>query len=71
VACLPERAEALRILPQATQHSVGIAFTRRLIADNVLGTVLLRIVYWLEEAFPHALVRVGTYPVVLIQKTSG
>jgi len=52
-------------------RSVGIAFTRRLIADNILGTVLLRIIYWLEEAFPHALARVGRYPMVLIQKTSG
>ncbi len=52
-------------------RSVGIGFTTRLIADNILGTVLLRIIYWLEEAFPHALARLGRYPMVLIQKTSG
>ncbi len=43
----------------------------RLIPDNLLGTVLLRIIYWLEEAFPQALARLGRYPMVLIQKTSG
>jgi len=50
-------------------RSVGIGFTRRLIADNVLGAVLLRIVYWLEEAFPHALARLGRYPLILIRKS--
>jgi hypothetical protein len=50
-------------------RSVGIAFTRRLIRDDFLGAVLLRIVYWLEEAFPRALGRLGRYPLILIRKS--
>jgi SAM-dependent methyltransferase len=52
-------------------RSVGIAFTRRLVADNVLGAVVMRIVYCLEEIFPHALARIGRYPMLLIQKRVG
>jgi ubiquinone/menaquinone biosynthesis C-methylase UbiE len=52
-------------------RSVGIAFTRSLIPDNIVGTVLLRIIYWLEEVFPHTLARLGRYPMLLIKKTSG
>jgi SAM-dependent methyltransferase len=49
-------------------RSVGIAFTRTLIADDFWGAMLLRIIYWLEEIFPHALARLGRYPTILIQK---
>jgi SAM-dependent methyltransferase len=51
-------------------RSVGIGFTKALIADNLLGRVLLRIIYWLEEAFPHALARLGRYPIIVIQKAA-
>jgi len=49
-------------------RSVDIVVTRTLIPDNILGTVLLRIIYWLEEAFPRALGRLGRYPIIVIQK---
>jgi SAM-dependent methyltransferase len=52
-------------------RSVGIGFTKALIADNLLGKVILQIIYWLEEAFPHALGRLGRYPIIVIQKTAG
>jgi ubiquinone/menaquinone biosynthesis C-methylase UbiE len=50
-------------------RSVGIAFTKKLIADSVLGAAVLRIIYWLEQVFPHALARLGRYPLILIEKT--
>ena len=50
---------------------MGPAFTRTLIADNLLGRVLLRIIYWLEDALPHVLARLGRYPTVVIQKSGG
>ncbi len=49
-------------------RSVGIGFTRAVIGDNILGRVLLRIIYWIEELFPHALARIGRYPIILIHK---
>jgi ubiquinone/menaquinone biosynthesis C-methylase UbiE len=52
-------------------RSVGPAFTRALIADHLLGGVLLRIIYWLEERFPHASARVGRYPMIVIRKAAG
>jgi ubiquinone/menaquinone biosynthesis C-methylase UbiE len=52
-------------------RSVGIAFTKALVADNFLGAALLRIIYWLEEVFPHALARLGRYPTIVIRKTAG
>jgi hypothetical protein len=51
-------------------RSVDMAFTRRLIADNWVGKVLLRIIYWLEEMFPHAMARLGRYPMIIIHKTA-
>jgi SAM-dependent methyltransferase len=51
-------------------RSVDMAFTRRLIADNWVGKVLLRIIYWLEEMFPHAMARLGRYPMIVIHKTA-
>jgi ubiquinone/menaquinone biosynthesis C-methylase UbiE len=51
-------------------RSVGIGFTRRLVADNVVGTVLLRIIYRLEEMFPHASARLGRYPMIVINKAA-
>lgn len=51
-------------------RSVDGTFTRRLIADNFVGTALLRIIYRLEEIFPHLSARLGRYPMIIIQKTA-
>lgn len=49
-------------------RSVDIFFTRKFVADNMIGIVLLRIFYWFENVFPHALGRLGRYPMIIIQK---
>ncbi len=38
------------------------------VADNLLGRVLLALVSWCETTFPHALVRLGRYPMIVLRK---
>jgi SAM-dependent methyltransferase len=49
-------------------RSVDIAFSTTLISETVVGAALLRMIYWLEELFPHAPARVGRYPCIVIDK---
>jgi SAM-dependent methyltransferase len=49
-------------------RSVERVFTRMLIPDNRVGAWLLRIIYRLENRFPHFLGRFGRYPMILIHK---
>jgi SAM-dependent methyltransferase len=49
-------------------RSVDIAFSTTLISETVVGATLLRMIYRLEELFPHALARVGRYPCIVIEK---
>jgi SAM-dependent methyltransferase len=52
-------------------RAVDIDFTSRIIGDNLAGAMLLRIIYRLEEMFPHALARLGRYPMIIVQKAAG
>lgn len=47
---------------------VDSIFTRTFIPDNALGRFLLRMIFWLDSAFPHAMVKLGAYPMVVISK---
>jgi SAM-dependent methyltransferase len=45
-------------------------FTTRFVPDGRLGRWILEALGWLEERCPHAMVRVGRYPLVVIDKAS-
>lgn len=49
-------------------RSVDIVFSRTFISDSWAGSVLLRIIYRLEELFPHVLACLGRYPCIVIEK---
>ena len=52
-------------------RSVSVGLMRVLIPDNRLGCWLLRIIYGLEELFPHYLGEKGVYPMVVMKKAEG
>lgn len=45
-------------------------FSRALVPDNVLGTLLLAFISLLEDWFPHRLAKVGRYAFILIRRVS-
>jgi ubiquinone/menaquinone biosynthesis C-methylase UbiE len=47
-------------------RSVSVEFLRTFIHQRLGGRGLLRLVYWLEERFPHWLGEIGQYPLVVI-----
>lgn len=49
--------------------SLSTEATAKFAPDNVLGRALLWLVWVLEEAFPHAMVRLGQYPMIVITKS--
>jgi 2-polyprenyl-3-methyl-5-hydroxy-6-metoxy-1,4-benzoquinol methylase len=49
-------------------RSVNVRFLRTFIREKYAGKFLLRILYWLEERFPHFLGKVGQYPLIVIRK---
>jgi ubiquinone/menaquinone biosynthesis C-methylase UbiE len=49
-------------------RTVSSAFMRALIHRQFFGRFWLRILYWLEERFPHYLGRRGQYPMILFNK---
>ena len=49
-------------------RSVDMTFSRGLIAENLLGATILRIMYFLEDRLPHLMGRLGRYPMIVIQK---
>jgi ubiquinone/menaquinone biosynthesis C-methylase UbiE len=51
-----------------TWRTVSSAFLRALVHRQLLGRYWLKMLYWMEERFPHFLGRVGQYPMVLFQK---
>jgi SAM-dependent methyltransferase len=49
-------------------RSVSVHFLRTFIHDGFGGRYWLKLIYWLEERFPHFLGRNGQYPLVEIRK---
>lgn len=47
---------------------MGTSFSRRFVPDNPLGRLFVRILYLLEDFFPRLLLRIGRYPMIIIQK---
>lgn len=52
-------------------RSVSVRFMRSLIHPRMGGRYWLRLIYWLEERFPHYFGEKGQYPLIVIQKRSG
>ena len=50
-------------------RSLNVRFMRNFISGRLGGRTLLRIVYWLEERFPHFAGEHGAYPMIVIRKT--
>jgi SAM-dependent methyltransferase len=49
-------------------RSVNVRFLRAFIKPSSGGRIWLRIIYWLEELFPHYLGEKGAYPLVVVSK---
>lgn len=49
-------------------RSVSVRFLRSLIHKNTGGRYWLRIIYWMEERFPHYFGENGQYPLIVIKK---
>jgi len=49
-------------------RSIDCIFTQTFVPNNSIGPLLLRLIFWLEEKFPHALARIGRYPMIIIHK---
>jgi SAM-dependent methyltransferase len=49
-------------------RSVSVRFLRTLIHPWLGGRLWLRLIYWLEERFPHALGKDGQYPLIVLRK---
>jgi len=50
-------------------RSVNVRFLRTLIHPWSGGKIWLKIIYWLEERFPHYLGENGAYPLIIIKKS--
>lgn len=53
-----------------TWRSVSVPFLQRYVPNGSLGRIVLRGVFWLEDRFPRLLGRVGTYPLIVIERHS-
>lgn len=49
-------------------RSVDRAFTEACVPSNRVGRVMMRIIFWCEEAFPYLLGRLGRYALIIIRK---
>lgn len=49
-------------------RSVSVRFLRTFIRPRLAGRVWLRLLYWLEERFPHFFGENGQYPLIVIRK---
>jgi ubiquinone/menaquinone biosynthesis C-methylase UbiE len=49
-------------------RSVGVRFTRAFIHPRLGGRTLLRLLFWLEERFPHFFGENGQYPLIVMRK---
>jgi hypothetical protein len=52
-------------------RSVSVGIMRAYIHENRMGHWLLRIIFRLEELFPHYLGEKGVYPLIVIKKSNG
>jgi len=50
---------------------VSTRFLRAVIQPWLAGRLWLRLVYWLEDRFPHYLGRNGQYPIIILRKPNG
>jgi ubiquinone/menaquinone biosynthesis C-methylase UbiE len=51
-----------------TWRSVNVRFLRTFVHERAGGRMLLKVLYWLEERFPHFLGKAGQYPLIVIHK---
>ena len=51
-------------------RSVGVRFLRTFIHEKWGGRGWLRLLFWLEERFPHFLGKIGQYPLIVVNKAS-
>ena len=49
-------------------RSVDNIFTETLVPNNFWGRLLMKLIFWLETVFPHALAKIGAYPMIIIRK---
>jgi SAM-dependent methyltransferase len=49
-------------------RSVSVRFTRAFVHPRLGGSALLRLLFWLEERFPHFFGEYGQYPLIVIRK---
>jgi SAM-dependent methyltransferase len=52
-------------------RSVSVKFLRNMIHPFLAGRLWLRLLYWLEERYPHYFGENGQYPLIVIRKESG
>ncbi|HEY5668761.1 MAG TPA: class I SAM-dependent methyltransferase [Anaerolineales bacterium] len=64
------RSEVARHMPVQiwVWRSVSVRFLRNFIYPQLGGRLWLRLLYWLEERFPHWLGENGQYPLIVIRK---
>jgi len=51
-------------------RSVSVHFLRTFIHERFAGKALLRLLFWLEERFPHFFGKYGQYPLIVIYKNT-
>lgn len=49
-------------------RSVSVQFLRAIIHPQFGGRWILRLIYWLEERFPHFLGEIGQYPLIVVRR---
>jgi hypothetical protein len=49
-------------------RSMSTAMLRALVRERFGGKLLLRLVFWVEERFPHLMGRIGQYPMIIFHK---
>ena len=49
-------------------RSVSVRFLRALIHPHLGGGTWLRLLFWLEERFPHFFGEAGQYPLIIVRK---
>ena len=67
-AWLKHQLEPTMNLEILAWRSVNTHFTRFYIHDRLGGRWILRLIYWLEERFPHFFGENGAYPMIVIKK---
>jgi ubiquinone/menaquinone biosynthesis C-methylase UbiE len=50
-------------------RSVSVRFLRNMIHERLAGRLILRMIYWKEELFPHFFGKYGQYPLVELRKS--